>query len=348
MRHNTPELRPYTKPIFEALTHIQRHIAREDSLQLIVAAATRQQLTRLHWPAHVKIAKGKKLGRRVPARGSRRILVAFWPDDHYEATRQASLIYVLRGQAHIGIADYQLQCQVGDFILLPQDIPRSTATHIPTDNPQAQCDLLWIRPSEGNRMDCWICHSHYDLHESGPHYGACFVENAMLVRQFMNLNEEAQGNNDAQIMHHFLTGIILLFKREMTVGKAFLPLHHLHEDVQDGVSAKAGDPIKEACSYIDAHLDKPLTSTWLAHHVCISRTLFLAKFQQSQNQTFHQYLTKHRLAKAVALLRESDVPVKIIATMVGLRYSQLRRLFLQHYQCTPGEFRRQSAMSGSP
>jgi AraC-like DNA-binding protein len=74
--------------------------------------------------------------------------------------------------------------------------------------------------------------------------------------------------------------------------------------------------------------------------VCISRTLFHLKFQERQGQTFHQYLTAQRLAKASALLQESDVPVHIIAEMVGLGYGQLRRLYFQHYGCTPGEFRK--------
>lgn len=324
---------------------MQHRINRDDAVRILVATAARRDLDRQSWPNHITITDGKKLGRRVPARGSRRILVAFWPDDHYEASRQFSLIFVLRGQACLGIGDYHLHCQAGDFVLIPQDIPRSVTPHIASGNAHTQCDLLWMRPGEGNRVDCWICHSQPNLHESGPHYGTCFVENAVLARQLQNINEEAQSDNSAPLLQHLLAALILLFKRELANGKAFLPRHHLHENVRDGAAGKVEDPIKEACTYIDAHLDKPLTSTLLAHHVCISRTLFLAKFQQSQDQTFHQYLTQHRLEKAAALLRDSDVPVKIIATMVGLRYSQLRRLFLQYYECTPGEFRNSTQSS---
>lgn len=335
------QLKTYTKPLYEALVQMQRWLAREDALCVMVAAASRKALKRQHWPDHVEVTKTKSLGRKVAARGSRRILVAFWPEENYQAARQPSLICVLRGQATLSISDYKLDCRVGDFVLIPQGTAHSPLSHLAPERQHLQCDLLWIRPSEeGNRVDCWICHSQAELHESGPQYGACFVNSAMLSRQFLNLCEEAQNVNDGVLTRHLLAGVLFLLEREIRLGKAFLPRHHLPEDVHEGVAKKNGDPIEEACLYITEHLDKPLTAMQVAHQVCISRTLFHLKFQERQGQTFHQYLTAQRLAKASALLQESDVPVHIIAEMVGLGYGQLRRLYFQHYGCTPGEFRK--------
>jgi AraC-like DNA-binding protein len=335
-----PEIKIHTKPLFEALAQIRFWVRRDNDLHLLVAAPSRKVLNRENWPEHVKVAKAKSLGRRVAARGSRRILVAFWPDDNYQAARQSSLICVIRGQATFGMADYKLHCQVGDFVLIPQGIPVSNQSHCNLEEKQNECDVLWIRPSEEpNQLDCWICHSRGATHESGPKYGACWVANAMLNHLFASLCEEAQSDNNAELNHHLLSSILFSLAREIKQGKAYLPRHHLHESIQDAPVSKLNNPIEEACLYIDEHLDQQLTAARLARHVCISPTLFHLKFKGTKQQSFHQYLTAKRLAKASALLTDSDVPVNEVAGMIGLRYSQLRRLFLEKYDCSPGEFR---------
>lgn len=330
----------YTKPLFEALTQMRFWVQRENTLRLLVAAASRKMLKSEDWPEHVKVTKAKPLGRRVAARGSRRILVAFWPDDGYQAARQSRLLCVIRGQATLRIADYKLQCRVGDYVLIPQGIPLSTRSHCDDETQNNECELLWIGPGEEpNQLDCWICHSRGATHESGPKYGACWVAKTMLNHLFSSLCEEAQNDNNAELNHHLLSSILFLLSREIAQGRAYLPRHHLQESIHDTPVSKPSDPIEEACIYIAEHLDKPLTAARLARHVCISLTLFHRKFNDRKQQSFHQYLTEKRLQKATALLTDSDVPVNEVARMVGLQYSQLRRLFLENNGCAPGEYR---------
>jgi len=335
-----PQIKIHAKPLLEALTQVRFWVQRDATSRLLVAASSWKKLTRRDWPEHVKVTKAKPLGRRVAARGSRRILVAFWPDEKYQEARQSSLICVIRGQATLGIADYELRCQVGDFILIPQGIPYSVSAHLPIGNVDSKCELLWIRPGEEQgQLDCWICRSCGTTHESGPQHGACWVAKTMLNHLFMGLCEEAQSEDNVDLIHHLLTSILLLLAREIERGKAYLPRHHRNESIHDASTSKPIDPIEEACLYIDEHLDQRITATRLARHVCISPTLFHLKFKHSKQQTFQHYLTTKRLAKAAALLTDSDVPVNDVARMVGLQYSQLRRLFLEQHGCAPGEFR---------
>jgi AraC-like DNA-binding protein len=335
------QIKIHAKPLFEALTQMQFWVQRNHASRLLVAASSRKTLKREDWPEHIKVSKSKPLGRRVAARGSRRILVAFWPDDGYQAARQSSLICVIRGDATLGVADYKLRCRVGDFVLIPQGVPLSAHSHCDINGEQNECDLLWIRPSEEiNQLDCWICHSRGETHESGPQYGACWVAKSILSSVFASLCEEAQSDNNAKLNHHLLSSILFLLAREIEQGKAYLPRHHLHESVHDAPVSKPNNPIEEACLYIDEHLDQQLTAARLARHVCISPTLFHLKFKSTKQQSFHQYLTTKRLAKASALLTDSDVPVNEVAGMIGLQYPQLRRLFLEQYKCAPGEFRK--------
>jgi len=335
------QLKAYTKPLSEALTQMQFWVQRDNASRLLVAASSRKALNREDWPEHVKVTKAKPLGRRVAARGSRRILVAFWPDDNYQEARQASLLCVIRGQAILGIADYKLHCRVGDFVLIPQGVPVSNQSHSNLEQKQNECEVLWIRPSEeANQLDCWICYSRGEAHESGPQHGACWVAKAMLKHLFASLCEEAQNDNNSELNHHLLTSILFLLSREIEQGRAYLPRHHLQGSIQDALNSKPDDPIEEACLYIDEHLDQQLTAARLARHVCISPTLFHLKFKSNKKQSFHQYLTAKRLAKASALLTDSDVPVNVVGEMIGLRYSQLRRLFLQNHGYAPGEFRK--------
>lgn len=340
MNSTNPQLKLHAHPLFEALTQMQFWVQRDNASRLLVAAASRKALNREDWPEHVKVTKAKPLGRRVAARGSRRILVAFWPDDGYQAARQSKLICVIRGQATLCIADYKLYCRAGDFVLIPQGIPLSTQSHCDINEKQNVCELLWISPSEEpNQLDCWICYSHGEMHESGPQFGACWVARSMLNRLFESLCEEAQSDNNAELKHHLLTSILFLLSREIEQGRAYLPRHHLHEGIPEPPNPKPNDPIEEACIYIEEHLDQPLTAARLARYVCISLTLFHRKFKHKKQQSFHQYLSAKRLVKAAALLKDTDVPVNEVARMVGLQYSQLRRLFLENKDCAPGEFR---------
>ncbi len=292
------------------------------------------------------MSPAKTPGRRVAVRGPRRRALAYWPDETYEASRHPFLGCVVKGQAVLNFADYSLHCQMGDFVYIPPGVSRSTRSHLAPDakNP---CDIFWLTPNDAQKqLSAWICHSEQQSHESGPEYGACQVENASLVRQFTSLGEELLNANDRNIIYHLLAGVLLLLSRAIDQGRSFLPRHHSADQHQPAIKNRH-DPIEQACTYIDEHLDQSLTAGQVARHICISATLFHRNFRLQMGKTFHQYLTSRRLEKSSALLRETDVPISLVSQRVGLHYSQLRRLYSNYYNCTPGEFRVEWVRSNS-
>lgn len=333
------QLKPFTIPVFDALNKIQYWIAQEKISHIMVAASTRKELTRHYWPDHVKISAAKSLGRKVVARGPRRNALAYWPDDGCLASLQPFLVCVIKGQAMLRIADYRLHCQEGDLVFIPRGVARGTRSNLPLEST-GLCDLLWFYLDEMNEeFYSWIGHSEPGLHVSGPEHGTCWVQNRQLARPFLSLCEELQDNNDREVAYHLLVSVIFLLRREIERGRAFLPRHH-HADKHETLTQSQHDPIEQACKYIDEHLEQSLTAGQIARYVCLSLTSFNERFRQRAGCTFHEYLTARRLERSTALLRETDTSIDTVSRLVGLHYSQLRRLYYQHHRCTPGEFRK--------
>jgi AraC-like DNA-binding protein len=311
----------------------------------MLATHAREELNRRDWPAHIRVDPLKAPRRRVAVRGPRRKALAYWPDEACEASRYPFLGCVIKGRAMLHLADYALFCQVGDFVFVPPGVARSTRSHAMPD-AENSCDIFWLTLDSTQQLSVWICHSERQLHESGPQYGACQIESVPLARQFTGLSEELLNTNNPDITYHLLSSVLLLLSREIEQDRSFLPRHHLADHHQPAAKNQH-DPIEQARTYIDEHLGQSLTAGQVARHICISASLFHRNFRLQTGTTFHHYLTVRRLEKSSVLLRETDAPINLVGQHVGLRYSQLRRLYTEHYGCTPGEFRREWAHRNS-
>lgn len=334
-------VKSHVVPLLAALRQIENRLEREESLQIIVVGPAREDLEQEGWPDHITLTATKPLRRRTVARVSRSSQVAT-TTPAYQILKEATLVFVLSGRVDMRFSDYVFSCRAGDCFYVPPGVPQLMGSHVPPELPQGQCDLLWLRlESLGNWLGVWICHSHGTQHESGPQRGACRVENAILKREFENLSDELQGEKDLVLASRFILSLLMLLRREMEQGRAYLPGHHLADHHQP-LSANAHDPMEAACTFIDQHLGAPLVESRVARYLCISSTLFRRRFRKHTGGTFHEFLTARRLEKASILLRETDIPVADVSRMVGLHYSQFRRLYYTHHGCSPGEYRRKS------
>lgn len=100
--------------------------------------------------------------------------------------------------------------------------------------------------------------------------------------------------------------------------------------------------LHRAKDYLEACYDQPLTIARLAQVACLSPHHFLRLFTRAFRLTPHQYLTSVRLQKALALLRETDLPVIEICLSVGFEDgSSFARLVKRHFQLSPQQLRRQ-------
>lgn len=89
-----------------------------------------------------------------------------------------------------------------------------------------------------------------------------------------------------------------------------------------------------------AHPDRSWTTATLADRAGMSRSLFCKIFADAVGTTPIRYLRNLRLELAVNLLRETLLPLSVIAHRVGYQSDQaFLRAFQSGYKMTPGRFR---------
>jgi len=331
-------------PLQDALTSMQQWLRDYHDTRLMVAAPALREFKRQPLPAHLEIFVKKRHGKRIALHGPRNyrnksILIAHWPEDGQEIIAAHSLICVVSGQADFHIGDYLFRCQVGDVLLIPAGVPQPSSwkSHIWDGDPDRSCTLLWMCPKMGyaDGMECWLCHSHGEEHEVCRVNEVCWIKNSFIIQLFQGFCEELQIRKDGETVVSLFSALLGLVKRDIQEGHIFQP-GHFDDNIPQQISQ---NPIEEACAYINSHLHQALSISKVARIACVSPATFTRQFRQQTGQSFHEYVTEHRIIEAAALLKTTDWSVHKICEFVGLKYSQLRRHFLKYHGCAPGTFR---------
>lgn len=97
--------------------------------------------------------------------------------------------------------------------------------------------------------------------------------------------------------------------------------------------------VRELTEYMNAHFAEPLKLVDLARRLRLQRNYAATLFRQETGVTMHRYLTRVRVARAAALLRDGE-KVEAVMLLVGYRS---KKSFYQHFQAemgvTPGAYR---------
>jgi AraC-like DNA-binding protein len=119
------------------------------------------------------------------------------------------------------------------------------------------------------------------------------------------------------------------------------------EEHDTGWATVLRDPaISVALNQIHQHPEKPWTVVDLAAVAGLSRAAFAKRFAAIIGQPPLAYLTWWRMTTAARLLRESDVPLRTIATRCG--YSSeyaFGKAFKREYDMSPGRYRSERTSS---
>ncbi len=99
--------------------------------------------------------------------------------------------------------------------------------------------------------------------------------------------------------------------------------------------------IRNIAKYVTDHLDGPLPNLKdLAHQFGTNENKLKNGFRELYGMTVFQYQKEQRLRKAYALIKLSDIPIHMIATLVGFKKSNhLSREFKIKYGYSPSEIR---------
>jgi AraC family transcriptional regulator len=101
-----------------------------------------------------------------------------------------------------------------------------------------------------------------------------------------------------------------------------------------------GNKLSQAMDYIDASLDRNLTTGDIGRAVGLSKYHFGKAFSTSTGMTLHSFVLARRMRRSRELLVGSDLPLAHIAAAVGFSsQSHFTTVFLERTGVTPGRYR---------
>src|SRR5690606_34521429 len=117
---------------------------------------------------------------------------------------------------------------------------------------------------------------------------------------------------------HSLMLFLLLIQQELTAERTLnITAHKSIRKFGEKGSVQQQHPVDQACSYIQSHLNAPLTLEGVARIVHMSRATFARQFREYLDCTFLEYVQKHRIEQAQAFLNETDWTVRTISKLCG-------------------------------
>lgn len=142
--------------------------------------------------------------------------------------------------------------------------------------------------------------------------------------------------------------------RNRELGYQLMVKAYLYEMIGElirgcGVSFAENDPtrresllcVDRAMTYINEHLDAPLTLEEIANYAGFSRTYFTTVFSELNGLSTWNYITIRRIEKSCELLKTTDLSVIEIAERCGYsNLSNFNRMFLRIVGSSPRDYRR--------
>ena len=118
------------------------------------------------------------------------------------------------------------------------------------------------------------------------------------------------------------------------------------------LSAEEGAPtinnrelINKVITYIDDHYQEDISLYIIAEYVFFSPQYLGKLFRETTGISFTSYLIKIRMEAASNLLLTTKLPVATVASKVGYGNVQsFGRIFKSYFNCTPGEYRKRTAV----
>ncbi|WP_027559911.1 MULTISPECIES: helix-turn-helix domain-containing protein [Bradyrhizobium] len=101
--------------------------------------------------------------------------------------------------------------------------------------------------------------------------------------------------------------------------------------------------LKRVTTYIDGHLDHPLTLEVLSREAGVSSSHLRAWFKAATGLTVHRYVLRRRVERARFLLLHHNLRPSEVALEVGFAHqSHLSRWMRRELGCTPSSFRKRA------
>ncbi len=314
--------------------------------RLAVTRETLKQFKAQTLPDAIQVAVKKRRGLKAIKRSIRGFnntstFLEAWPEDNQSIFRFPTLVFLVAGEADFHIGDYSIRCPQDHFLLFSDGVPRPTGgrPHLEDKNRGGRhCTVLWFfAPPGTNSVIAYLCHSEGEKHCGEPYH---IVPSPAAIHLFKVALQELQEepHPHPQIAVPCLQAFLHLFLRELKEGR----FHWAGKSSGESLRPTDASPIEQAQQYVKSHLGNSLTAERVAREVFMSRNSFIQHFKEETGETFHEFVTRERMEVAHRLLSEGYWSHNFICQFIGLRPSQYRAQFKQHFGLTPSAFRQQA------
>ena len=137
--------------------------------------------------------------------------------------------------------------------------------------------------------------------------------------------------------------------RELPTGTLARP-GRLHPDIAMAIPLNerpVSERMRHVADWFSSNLDKPVTVQQAAALAAMSERSLLRHFTREIGTAPRAYLMQVRLERACAMLVDTALPADSVARRCGLGNGErLARLFRQHFDTTPTEFRKRRLHDG--
>lgn len=317
-------------------------ISSKESLRMILA----QRPLRL--PPDVTIKRRPAPSLKINRNNRSNLFLSKYPQEGVHAIRYPYLCYVVEGEIdmRLGIAAKRGTAQRYEILTLPGHsallIP--PGVFFPDENHSglsADARMFWVHilPSgvfchtSSVRNSAYVM-DHLDVFVPGRSF-ALSID--LLEEDLRSADKEA-----AMVTRSMLLSFFSRIFWKLSAGTQAAIASGIEGNEQE--NAHPGDhslTIQRACEFIRKHNGIAFTVEEAAAYAYVSSSHLMRLFRTELQTTVMDYVLQQRFAVAEAWLKNSEMPIKQIASALGYSHApQFNRIFKQIYGISPTEFRR--------
>ncbi|HZG16122.1 MAG TPA: response regulator [Candidatus Bathyarchaeia archaeon] len=152
------------------------------------------------------------------------------------------------------------------------------------------------------------------------------------------------GRHPFESLHSEIVGIEFLGELKRWLIEYFQSLHAFS---QEACNHAKRQEIVDALKYVFTNLEKKISLEEVASHLFLNPSYFSRLFKKEVGETFVEYVTKLKIARAKELLSQTAEPVGKISERLGYdNLSYFIKLFKSYAGVTPIEYRGKKASAG--
>lgn len=259
-----------------------------------------------------------------------------WHDDF-------ELIYCLRGQVLVTVWGQAYRLCAGDLVVI---LPRGVHSIHQCGRETGEYYNIMFHPSLFKGAGDDPCYSKYiQPFLSGGKSMECFhaADSAFNRAVTPCLLSILEHRRDGYFTHE------LLMKSQLFLLLHHMNLHSVTADDDSGLLQLSFSRLKDALYYVQHSYDQEISVKTAAGTCGFSESHFMKLFREFTGMSFNAYLINYRLELAARQLSESKLKIIDIMENCGFRnHSYFTRAFRKKYGMTPSEYRKRSALQGSP